>query len=94
MKYHIIGHRRLFFEGSSQKPEDEIVIRKTDRIKEARGLVKQETNSHLEMLDHHEYFDLHFDLIVSEDQMEQVIIGRDDEDVLRYQYTVKAIEND
>lgn len=91
--YHIKAQRDLFYE-DSLKEEIVVDLGKTNRIKEARGKVKQEINSHLDMLDHHEYFDLTFDVVYNEKGTRAVIQGYDDVGYLRYNYFVWVEDNE
>lgn len=88
-RFRVVAHRRTYY--GHDYVQNPVILHRVNKIKLARGLVKQETNSHMDMLLHHDLFDLHFTLDDGEDQ--KVLSGYDDLGMLRYKYTVWIEDN-
>lgn len=100
MRYHVMSRRDLAFYDKRENPShiQKEILNETDRIREARGFVKQQINSHLDMLAHHDYFDLTFHAeefvdLKTGNLPGQTLWGEDDDGVVRYQYSVWVEEH-
>ena len=82
-RYQIRSKRTLLF---SNAYSSEAFLGESNRIKEARGRVKQEINSHISMLATHDWHGLQFSLIGNDQH--KILAGTDDGGELRYVYEV------